>query len=154
MIRFPARTVTVGACGALLASAAGAAACAAPAGSHSKPQIVGHDKVRLLRSLVVNRRTVRLLYGYPGSAPPADIATVSYRRRTVHITLFQKSLSPGLPDTANFRFVCAEVKLAHRLGRRRIVDGLTGRPAPGIPRDKLGADIDLRHTSCTHPRVQ
>lgn len=156
MIRFRARNVAVMACGALLASSAYAAACDAPTASRPKTQIAGHEAVAWQRSLVLGR-TVRLLYFYVGSAPAADLATVSYRRRTVHITLYQKALPPELPDlpsTLVSVMVCQQIRLTRPLGRRRVVDGLTGRPGPGIPQGKAGANEDLRHMACPHLRLR
>lgn len=156
MIRFGTRNVAVVACAALLASAGYAAACDAPIAGRPKTQIAGHEPVAWQRSFVLGR-TVRLLYFYGGSAPPADIATVSYRRRTVHITLYQKALPtgpPDIPDTLVSVMVCQQIRLTRPLGRRRVVDGLTGRPGPGIPRGKAGADVDLRHMACPRLRVR
>ena len=120
------------------------------------PQLPGRHTITWDRSLVVAPRTVRLLYNDRGLGPPADIATVSYLPGTVHITLHQKDLpgSPWRPTIRKARVVCAEVNLAHRLGGRRVVDGVTDRSPPPIPRGKPEAHANLARMPCTHPRVQ
>src|SRR5919199_3164106 len=101
------------------AAAFGSAACAiareGPAPGNSSALPSGHAKVAWQRSAVINARTVRLLYGWPGSGPSADVATISYRRKAVHITLYQRTLQSNLPDTDQFKVTCAEVRLTHAL---------------------------------------
>ena len=148
MIRFRPRDVPVAACVGLLALATTAAGDAPVAGQHTPPTAREWS-----RSLVVNPRTVRVVYSWAGGGPPAEFATVSYRRRTVHITLYQKPVPTGVPIILVSKFACAEFKLAHPLGRRRVVNGVTGRPPPRMRSDTLRSRFDLwlRLGRCAHP---
>lgn len=112
--------------------------------------------VRWQYSVVMRRgRAVRLGYQVPPIGFEATHAVVAASRRSVRITLYVRVPVREGPTPAAIGLECAEVRLRERVGRRRLVDGLTGRPPRSAKRRSRGDRRFERHLRKTRrcPRV-